>query len=371
MINIYQPNITKYQNSAIAAIKSGWISNHGEYIQKSTDLLEKIVGVKHAILMSNGTCATHCLFLALKWKHPEINKIYIPNNVYVAAWNAALMCYSPNQMQVMKMDLATWNIDTSDEIITNLEPNSAILIVHNLGNIINVNRIKQLRPDLILLEDNCEGFSGQYNNQMTGSSEAVLASSLSFYGNKIITSGEGGAFLTNNTDVYEYIKKIYSQGMSNIRYLHELHAYNYRMTNVQAALLYDQLLDYSTIMNQKATIFENYRNLLQPLIKSGKINIFQSENNTVSANWIFGVRLVNNQKTISDLNDFFTKYQIEIRPFFYPIDKHHHLTKHFQSTDPIAEKLHQEIIMIPSSPEITINQQQYIVNCLDILTSNN
>jgi perosamine synthetase len=70
---------------------------------------------------------------------------------------------------------------------------------------------------------------------------------LSFYGNKIITTGEGGAFLTNEQNVYEYIKKVYSQGMSNIRYLHNVHAYNYRMTNIQAAFLYDQLNDIDSI----------------------------------------------------------------------------------------------------------------------------
>ena len=66
--------------------------------------------------MSSGTTATHCLFIALKYKYPNINKIYVPNNCYVAAWNCVLMEYDYNQLSVMKMDIDTWNIDTSEDI---------------------------------------------------------------------------------------------------------------------------------------------------------------------------------------------------------------------------------------------------------------
>ena len=91
MINIYEPNIVDYKKSAIKAIETGWISNHGEFIKKSTQKIKEIINVKHAILMANGTCSTHCLFLALKLKYPNISKIYVPNNCYVAAWNCLLM----------------------------------------------------------------------------------------------------------------------------------------------------------------------------------------------------------------------------------------------------------------------------------------
>ena len=213
MINIYDPNIRDYSKSAIKAIESGWISNHGEFIELSTKKLSEILNCKHSILLSNGTCATHCLFLSIKYKYPEIKKIYVPNNTYIAAWNSALMVYNIQQIDVMKMNLNTWNINTDEEYIKNLDKNSAVLIVHNLGNIINVPRLKRIRPDLIFVEDNCEGLFGKYENVYSGTSNDSLCSSISFYGNKIITTGEGGAFLTNDKDVYEYIKKVYSQVM--------------------------------------------------------------------------------------------------------------------------------------------------------------
>jgi perosamine synthetase len=361
MIPIYSPNIQLYTNSAIDAIKSGWISNHGIYVEKATTLFKEIFNVKHAILMNNGTCATHCLFIALKYKYPNIKKIYIPNNAYVAAWNACFMEYDKTQVEVMKMDINRWNIDTGEEYIKTLDNNSAVLIVHNLGNIVNVPRLKSIRPDLIFVEDNCEGFTGKYNNIYSGTSDSTLCSSVSFYGNKIITTGEGGAFMTNDDQLYDYMKKVYSQGMSQTRYLHDTHAYNYRMTNIQAAFLYDQLNNFDEIISNKKKVFVNYKNLFEPLIKINKVALFQSDYTTECANWIFAIRIIDNTLCIDELNKFFNDNGVEIRPFFYPISSHKHLSNiHFDDNNSL--KLSREIIMIPSSPSITIDEQKHVIN---------
>lgn len=365
MISIYEPEISNYSNSAIQAIKSGWISNHGEFVEKSTNKLKEILNAKHVILMANGTCATHCLFLSIKYKYPNINKIYIPNNCYVAAWNCCFMEYDKNQIEVMKMDVNTWNICVDEEYIKSLDTNSAVLIVHNLGNIINVPRLKRLRPDLIFVEDNCEGFTGKYEDIYSGTSESSLCSSLSFYGNKIITTGEGGAFITNNDDVYNYVVKAYSQGMSEERYVHDTRAYNYRMTNVQAGFLYDQLNDLENILTRKKQVFDNYRTLLKPLIENGDIALFSQEANTESANWMFGLRLINNNLSIKDTFNYFKENNVDTRPFFYPINKHKHLSD-IKFEDEISFKLNREVIMLPSSPNITLENQEYIVKIIDI-----
>jgi perosamine synthetase len=363
MINIYNPSIKDYTKSAIKAIEDGWISNHGKYIEISTNKLNELLNVKYSILMANGTCTTHCLFLALKFKYPHINKIYVPNNCYVAPWNCLLMEYNKENLEVMKMDINTWNIDTSEEYIKSLQNKSAILIVHNLGNIINVPRLKSLRPDLIFIEDNCEGLFGKYENIYSGISKCSLCSSCSFYGNKIITTGEGGAFFTNDKDIYEYIKSVYSQGMSTIKYLHNLHAYNYRMTNIEAAFLYDQLNDLDNILKNKYNIFNNYDNLLNNLVSMKKIKLISYEDNTKNAPWIYSLRIIDNNKTINETTKFFKENNIDIRPFFYPINKHEHL-KDIKNNDLISYKLNQEIILIPSSPNITYKEQKEVVNTI-------
>jgi len=361
MIHIYEPNICKYSESAHDAINSGWISNHGKYIKLSNEKLCKTLDCKYSILLANGTCATHCLFLSIKYKHPEITKIYVPNNAYVAAWNSALMVYKMNQLEVMKMNSETWNIETNEDYIKSLDINAAVLIVHNLGNIINVPRLKNIRPDLIFVEDNCEGLFGKYNDIYSGVSSDILCSSVSFYGNKVITSGEGGAFLTNHQDVYEYIKKVYSQGMSSVRYLHDVHAYNYRMTNIQAAFLYDQLNDIDAILQNKKRIFSYYEKLFDFLITNNNVSLFKKEENTEKADWIFAVRIIGNKRTIEETDDFFRKNRVDIRPFFYPIDKHLHLSC-IKNTDDVSLTLNKEIIMIPSSPTITEDEQKHVVD---------
>jgi perosamine synthetase len=363
MINIYNPDVVKYNAEAIKAVNSGWISNIGEYVELATKKLCEVLNCKYSILVSNGTCATHCLFLAIKFKYPEIKKIYVPNNAYVAAWNAALMSYDVENLEVMKMNVDTWNIETEDDYIKTLDTNSAVLIVHNLGNIVNVPKLKSIRPDLIFVEDNCEGLFGKYNDIYSGTSEDILCSSMSFYGNKIITTGEGGAFITSHKDLYDHIKKVYSQGMSSTRYLHDVHAYNYRMTNIEAAFLYAQLNDIDHILENKNRIFKNYETLLTPLIEKGKISLFKKEQNTTNANWIFAIRIIGNTRTIEETTLLFKSKNIDIRPFFYPIHKHGHLTS-IVNNDAVSELLNREIIMIPSSPTITYEEQKYIVDVI-------
>jgi perosamine synthetase len=361
MINIYEPKIESYTQSAISAIKDGWISNHGKFVDLANNKLKEVTNTKFSILMSNGTCATHCLFLALKFKYPIINKIYVPNNCYIAAWNTSLMEYDIGQLEIMKMDENTWNISTDEEYINTLDKNSAVLIVHNLGNIINVPRLKIIRPDLIFVEDNCEGMLGKYENIYSGMSESSLCSSCSFYGNKIITTGEGGAFFTQDEEVYNYIKSVYSQGMSDTRYLHNVHAYNYRMTNIQAGFLYDQLNDIENILENKYKIFQTYDNLLDGLIKLGKIRLIKKEDNTKNSPWIYALRIVNNTKSIDEMTVFFKENNIDIRPFFYPINSHEHL-KMVENNDETSHILNKEIIMIPSSPNITYEEQKLIID---------
>jgi perosamine synthetase len=379
-INIYTPNIASYTKSAMDAIESGWISNHGKYIGLATEKLKETMKCKHAILMANGTCATHCLFIALKHAHPATTKIYVPNNAYVAAWNAALMEYSECQLSVMRMDARTWNICTDEDYIATLDPHAAVLIVHNVGNIVNVPRLKRLRPDMVFVEDNCEGFLGKYGDQgqdqdqlhpqpqYSGTSPATLCASVSFYGNKIITTGEGGAFLTNDDAVYDHISRVFSQGMSAKRYVHEVHAYNYRMTNVQAAFLYDQLLDLDAIIAQKTKVFETYRALLNEsdLIRSGRVRLFEKEDGTQSTHWIFALRIVGNPKTVDETVAFFDANGIDVRPFFYPIHAHAHLAgltgdNHNHVDDHVPVLLNQEIVMLPSSPDMTLDEQRRVI----------
>jgi perosamine synthetase len=362
MISIYKPYIAKYTISAINAIQSEWISNHGEYLKLTSDKLTSILGNKYCILMNNGTSATHCLFKALKYKYPDIKKIYVPNHVFIAPWNCCLMEYSEIVMEVMETDPYTLNSRTDAEYIMSLDKDSVVCIVHNLGNIINIPRLKRLRPDLIFIEDNCEGLFGKYENTYSGT--AALCSAVSFYGNKTITSGEGGAFFTDDDDIYKYINSIYSHGMTSKRYIHDAIATNFRMTNIQAAFLYDQLNDITHILQLKTKIFNTYDLLLKPLVNSGKILQICREDFTEHSTWMYGIIIPS--FSYEEIEMFMKECNIEVRPFFYDIHDHVHL-KNIKKPKSSISSITRSGILLPSYPELTDEQQVYIIHSLNNL----
>lgn len=358
-IPIYEPYIKKYKNSAIDAIESGWISSQGKYIKLATEKLKNLIGCDYVILMNNGTSATHCLLMSLKYKYPNLNKIYVPNNVYSAVWNSILLEYTLENIEVLNIDLETLNIIENDKYISSLEKNSCLFIVHNVGNIIDVDRIKKIRPDIVLIEDNCEGFLGKYNNKYTGSNENILCSSISFFANKIITGGECGAFLTNDQDLYRYISKISNQGNTDKRYITDVRGQNYRCNNISAALLYDQLNDIKHIIKKRENIFNNYDKML----KHEKILIPKINDNCSRSCWIYCLRIIGNE-SYEKINQFMKENGIDIRPFFYSIKEHKHLSsvKFFDENDENSKILSNETFMIPSSSELGFDRQQYISN---------
>jgi dTDP-4-amino-4,6-dideoxygalactose transaminase/GNAT superfamily N-acetyltransferase len=362
-LQIYTPSIEEYKKSALDAINTSWISHFGKYSDLANNKLKEITKTKYSILMANGTCATHCLFIALKFKYPNINKIYVPNNCYVAALNCALMEYKIEQLEPLKMDDTTWNICTDEEYFKSLSTNSAVIIVHNLGNIINVPRLKRIRPDLIFIEDNCEGLFGKYENTYAGISESTLCSSASFHGAKIITTGEGGAFFTQDKEVYDLIYPLSRHGMSEVKFIHNMFAYNYRMTNIEAAFLYDQLNDIDNILKNRHVIFKNYDNLFNDLVKINKIELLKHENDTEFSPWLYSIRIKGDNTHIQQKMLFFQEKGIDIRPFFYPINIHTHLIN-IENTDEISYKLNKEIFMIPSSSNITYEQQYRVYKAL-------
>ena len=139
MINIYEPykSDTKHVTDAI---ESNWISSHGKYLNIIKDQLIYLNGSKYVILCNNGTTATHLLAIGLKYKYPKIMNLIVPNNVYIAAWNAFIINPIYNLIPI-DCDLDTWNIDLNllDIKLQEYSPeDTAVLIVHNIGNIVNV-----------------------------------------------------------------------------------------------------------------------------------------------------------------------------------------------------------------------------------------
>ncbi len=349
MLPIYQPYLPKdCLRFAHDALDSTWISSQGVYIDKAKERLKDAVGSRFVILVNNGTCATHMLALGLKFKYPHIKKILVPNNVYVAAWNCFL--YSGGfELKTLDARLDTWNID--QRLIKDYDHETALLVVHNLGNIFNVPAFQEQHPGLTIIEDACEGLFGTYNGRSAGT--ASLMGSVSFFGNKTITSGEGGAVFTDDEELFEYLNSIRGQGQSSVRYVHDKLGYNYRMTNIQAALLYGQLEIADEIREMKQNVFELYK---QELSGVEEVRLQYQEAGTEHAQWMFAARFEGftlEKKRALEL--FLYENSIETRPMFYPINHHAHLS-HIKGDMKVATQLNHQALILPSFPELTRGQ---------------
>lgn len=334
---VYTPDIQTYTTSIHKAIDDGWISSQGEFIAKATEVCKQRLGVPYVVLVNNGTSATHLLYKALRFKYPAIARIYVPDYVFVAVWNCALYEYEPCQISVLKTNPDTLNMCEDEDYVQSLEPNSAVVIVHNIGNVVNVPRLKRLRPDLVFVEDCCEAFLETYEGQYVGT--ASLCAAVSFFGNKTITTGEGGLWYTHDKELYDFIYRSCHHGLSGQRYIYNVLGYNYRMTNLEAALLYEQMMDADTILARKQTIYDRYVKLgLSPITKG---------------RWMFVMRAPGH-----DWNALAQK-GIDTRPMFYGIHAHKHLEGIEAHSDDIR---HSEILMLPSSPTLSAFDQTYIAH---------
>ncbi len=357
MIPVYKPYLPeKSLRYAHNALDSGWLSQ-GPYLDKARDMLSKMWGTDYIILTNSGTAANHMIARTMMIKYPWRRNLVAPNNVYVAAWNPFLL--EDFEIQPTDADISTWNMDLSDykDHRTNI-----ILAVHNLGNIIDVPALKLKYPDTPIIEDNCEGIGGMYGRPLKPTGTSSDAFSVSFYGNKNITTGEGGAFVTYDQDVFDYAHAFHGQGQSPKRFIHHIPGYNYRMNNIQAAILCGQLELLPDIMEKKEMVFSYYKNNFRDM---DGVDFQHKQPGTASANWMFGVRILGN-KSYMDSEKFFTAEGIETRPMFYPITYHkhlHHKTTHRvgKSSIDVARQLAQEVVVLPSFPEVTLIQQDHII----------
>lgn len=317
--------------------------------------LQRITQTKYCILTNNGTSATHLLAVGLKYKYPHIKNIIVPNNVYVAAWNSFLMGPEYNLIPI-DCDYKTWNFDLSelDKTILRSSPrDTAILAVHNIGNVINVPLLKRKYPQFVFLEDNCEGFLGEYENNKSGSFS--LLSSTSFYGNKTITSGEGGAVFTNDEDLFRYLESVRTQGSTQEKFVFDKLGYNYRMTNIQAAILYGQIEYLDEIIYKKQQIISYYKNNIR------NVTWQAVEKDTKHSNWMFGF---NFEKDSSELTRTLLNNGVETRKMFYPMSYHKHLSK-FAASEVNASKLNKNCVILPSHPNLSEDNLRLICELIN------
>lgn len=358
MIPVYKPYLTtENKKYAHEALESGWVSSQGPYLQMVEEILKDTVKAKYCILTNNGTAATHLIAKSLRFKYPNIKRLIVPSNSYVAAWNMM----EGFDLYPIDANIDTWNMDR--DLLPNLtipfyKDTTAILAVPNLGNPIDV-------PGLIgdykvpVIEDNCEGFLGKYWDSPTGS--AGIASSISFFGNKTLTSGEGGAFFTNDEEIYEEMFRVRGQGFTKEKFIFSGMGYNYRMTNIEAALLFGQLNSMKEIIERKQFVFDTYKKYLNGV---ENVHLQTETEGCEHANWMFGIRFELPKEKVREIILALNRSGVETRPMFPPINLHSHYA-HFGEF-PVSKRLYETVIVLPSFPELTEYEISSIVKTIKI-----
>ncbi len=240
-------NELKYINDAVS---TGWISSAGGYIERFEKAFADYCGVKYGVAVCNGTVAIHLALVALGIGSGD--EVIIPNFTMIAS--AFAVCYTGAKPVFVDADIRTWNIN-SELIEEKITPRTkAVMPVHIFGNMCNMDKIADIagRHNLFILEDAAEAHGAEYKGKKAGSFSDIAA--FSFFANKNVTTGEGGMVVTNNEELYQksrYYKNLCFPVDGSRNYLHNDIGFNYRMSNIHAAIGLAQL--------EKADYYRNLR----------------------------------------------------------------------------------------------------------------
>jgi perosamine synthetase len=350
------------ENYVLDCIRSSWISSRGSYIAKFESVFSEFTKISYSSTVSNGTVALHLALLALGIK--ENDEVILPSFTYIASVNAVKYV---NAIPVfVDSEDKYWQINTG-KIEEKITPKTkAIMAVHLYGHPCEMDELKRIckKYNLFLIEDCAEAFGTLYKNQHVGSFGDI--STFSFFGNKTITTGEGGMVASSNKNLIDKVNKLKSQGLEGKKeYWHDEIGYNYRMTNICAAIGLAQLETVTSIIAKKREI----ASLFIDFFKDKKYLEFHNESpDSFHTYWMCSIRLKNSALRDS-LRSFLREKNIETRPAFYLANQ---MPIYFSEEQfPIAESISSSVINIPSWPDLSIPQLNYICEQIDSFFNKN
>lgn len=299
----------------VEAIRSTWISSTGPYIQRFEKEFADLCKTRAAIGVSNGTVALHLALLA--WDVGPGDEVLVPSLTYISTANAVR--YVGAEPVFVDVDPETWCIDPKllEDNIT--RRTKGIIAVHLYGHPADMDAINHIAAvhGLWVIEDAAEAHLAEYKGRPVGGLASLAT--FSFYGNKIFTSGEGGAITLNDPQMEVRIRTLRGQGMDpQRRYYFPITGYNFRLTNIACALLCAQLERREQITARRQWVYEQYRNQLadipgidfQPIASWAK-----------PAHWLFCITVDEAEYGCSrdELMTLLDREGIETRPFFMPL----------------------------------------------------
>jgi len=338
-------------------VRSGWISSLGEYVRRFEQQFAAYCGARHGIATHNGTVALHLALVALGIGADD--EVIVPSLTFVATANA--VTYTGARPVFVDSHPDTWTIDPQAAAQAITARTRAIIAVHLYGHPADMDPLRALASQhgLRLIEDAAEAHGARYKGRRAGSLADLAV--FSFYGNKIITTGEGGMVLTDDDALAQRCWFLENQAKSNENpYFHPEIGYNYRMTNMQAALGVAQLERIEELIAVRARNAQHYDRrlagvpgLTRPPCAAWAENVY----------WMYSVLVDGSYGPPRDqVMAGLRRRGIDSRPVFYPL----HLLPMYQRGErlPVAERLGRQGINLPSGSTLTPEQVDAVCDAL-------
>jgi len=355
----------------IKVLKSDWITQ-GPKIKEFEDALCKYTGAKYAVVVSSGTAALHISCLAANIKKGD--EVITSPITFTASANSVLYCGGKPVFADIRND--TVNIDP-EEIKKKIDPNTRAMIpVHFAGHPCDLKEIKEIaeKHNLLIIEDASHALGAEYRNSKIGSCKYSDMTVFSFHPVKHITTGEGGAVLTNQKDLYQRLLLFRNHGITKEKekmtrfdgpWYYEMHelGFNYRMTDFQCALGINQLKKLEKYIGRRRELVNIYN---KELSKIDKITL-PVEKPYVKSSWhIYYIRLKDASKRRLIFEEL-QKSKIGVQVHYIPVYLQPYYRKNFSykvGDYPKAEDYYHSTITLPLYPKMRNREIQYIINIL-------
>lgn len=359
-IPVAEPHLVGNEGRYVAeCFESGWISSAGPFIDRFEQAVAESCGVAHGVACSSGTAALHLALRAVGVQ--EGDEVLVPTLTFVATANAVTYCGAKPVFVDCREESFNIDPDQIEEAIT--DRTRGIVAVHLYGWPAEINAIRAIadKRGLFVIEDAAEALGGRYHGRPAGA--LAHAATFSFYGNKMITTGEGGMVVSDVAEIAEEARLLRGQAMDpDRRYWFGRIGYNYRLTNLQAAVGLGQMECLSGHLGKRQEIARRYRALL-----AGMEEYLQTPcppEHVLHAYWMYVVTLRDRPGLSRDrIAEIMAEAGVETRPVFYPLHQLPPYRVPGQSF-PVADAVSRRGLVLPTFGSITPGDLERVAGAL-------
>ena len=358
-VNLARPDITNREIEAVTEVLKSGILSIGPKVEEFEQMVADHVGLKYGIAVNSGTSALNLIIKALNIG--EGDEVITTPFSFIASVNCFLMEGAKPVFVDIDPKTLNMDIDKVEEMIG--EKTKAILAVDAFGQPINMKKLREIadKHNLYLIEDSCEAIGSLYNGVPAG--RLADASVFAFYPNKQITTGEGGIIVTNNEDIANMTRSLRSQGRAITGFWlhHERLGYNFRMSEMQAALGCVQMDRLNEIVNKRIRVAEYYNNKLKDVVG---VTIPYIHPDVDVMSWFVYVIQVDKDVDRKGVMEYLQQNGVGCRPYFTPIHIQPYMIEKFNYEEedyPITADIGRRSIALPFYNDLKFEEIDYVV----------